>query len=406
MADKIQLRRDTKARWEQYNPVLLSGEIGIELVTNKLKIGDGIHRWLELEYAGNKITNELGDDENSVLSQKGATDKLLAKEDVVAEYGNNNNKAASQALLTSSMAIVNVDLIAPLDSGTYTSSDARNAVPQSLRKSGLIITYISGTDRILEQFAFSDTSKWSIPSNWKSLKNDFIIRKFDGINKESPIVSESEAPSSDGGKIVYDVNRKMFLLKYNETFYKLFAGSDLYNTSAFTVLSGIFFCCNNGLVFNDGSSTTFQEILVNTINDLNTDSDDPLSARQGVKIKELIDDGYKFFGIVNNTSTIQKHSVKGFYILYGSGLYFDLPFAGGGCPDLAKGESGICVTEDNVTYSYFKLQYATKEDLKTITDQIKDLEITKTRVLTEVEYESLRASNRLEEDRFYFTFEE
>ena len=405
MADKIQLRRDTKARWEQFNPILLSGEMGVELITNNFKIGDGIHHWNELEYVGNKITDELGNNENVALSQKGATDKLLAKENVVTEYGNNDDKVVSQSLFTSSATIVNIDLIAPLNSGTYTPTAARNAVPQSLRKSGLIITYISGTDRVLEQFTLSDISKWNISSNWKNLKNDFVIRRFDEINKSSPVVSESEAPSSDG-KIVYDVNRKMFLLKNNGIFYKLFSGNDLYNTSAFTVLSGIIFCCVNGLVFNDGSSTTFQEILVNTVDNLNTDSDAPLSARQGLKIKELIDDGYKFFGIVNNKSTIQRHSVKGFYILYGIGLYSKLPFAGGGCPDLAKGESGICTTEDNVTYSYFQLQYATKDHLQAIITQIDKLEITKTKVLTEAEYESLSAAGKIENDRFYFTFEE
>ena len=49
MADRIQLRRDTKARWEQYNPVLLEGEMG--LVTdnlNECKIGDGEHSWNDL----------------------------------------------------------------------------------------------------------------------------------------------------------------------------------------------------------------------------------------------------------------------------------------------------------------------------------------------------------------------
>ena len=28
MADRIQLRRDTKANWESYNPILLEGEPG------------------------------------------------------------------------------------------------------------------------------------------------------------------------------------------------------------------------------------------------------------------------------------------------------------------------------------------------------------------------------------------
>ena len=49
---RIQLRNDLKATWEQKNPVLLVGEVGIELDTNKIKIGDGITAWSDLPYAG------------------------------------------------------------------------------------------------------------------------------------------------------------------------------------------------------------------------------------------------------------------------------------------------------------------------------------------------------------------
>ena len=52
MADKIQLRRDTKARWEQYNPVLASGEPGYELDSLLYKLGDGKTAWNDLPYRG------------------------------------------------------------------------------------------------------------------------------------------------------------------------------------------------------------------------------------------------------------------------------------------------------------------------------------------------------------------
>jgi len=52
MADRIQLRRDTKARWTQYNPILLEGEEGYELDSDQYKIGDGIHAWNDLPYRG------------------------------------------------------------------------------------------------------------------------------------------------------------------------------------------------------------------------------------------------------------------------------------------------------------------------------------------------------------------
>ena len=50
MATKIQLRHDTISNWTTYNPVLLSGEIGIETDTNYIKIGNGTSNWNSLSY--------------------------------------------------------------------------------------------------------------------------------------------------------------------------------------------------------------------------------------------------------------------------------------------------------------------------------------------------------------------
>lgn len=59
---KIQFRRDTTANWAQYNPILLAGEMGLEITSdgNQLfKIGDGVKdasgtitgtHWLDLPY--------------------------------------------------------------------------------------------------------------------------------------------------------------------------------------------------------------------------------------------------------------------------------------------------------------------------------------------------------------------
>lgn len=38
---QIQSRNDTAANWSSVNPVLLKGEIGIEIDTRKMKVGDG-----------------------------------------------------------------------------------------------------------------------------------------------------------------------------------------------------------------------------------------------------------------------------------------------------------------------------------------------------------------------------
>ena len=83
MADRIQQRRDTAARWAQYNPVLLEGEVGyVTDNPNQYKIGDGVHAWNDLPLRGytGTISQEFGDDENSVVSQKTITEKLTELE--------------------------------------------------------------------------------------------------------------------------------------------------------------------------------------------------------------------------------------------------------------------------------------------------------------------------------------
>jgi hypothetical protein len=49
---QIQFRRDTSASWSAANPILASGEMGIELDTQQFKIGDGHTRWVNLRYGG------------------------------------------------------------------------------------------------------------------------------------------------------------------------------------------------------------------------------------------------------------------------------------------------------------------------------------------------------------------
>jgi hypothetical protein len=56
MATKIQLRRDTTTNWTTSNPVLSAGEIGVDLTTGQIKIGNGTSTWNQLSYyAGGNI---------------------------------------------------------------------------------------------------------------------------------------------------------------------------------------------------------------------------------------------------------------------------------------------------------------------------------------------------------------
>ena len=77
MADLIQFRRDTKENWLKYDPILLEGEVGYEIDTNLQKIGNGVDSYSNLEYVGiGNITQETGDSEKLVISQKAVTELL------------------------------------------------------------------------------------------------------------------------------------------------------------------------------------------------------------------------------------------------------------------------------------------------------------------------------------------
>lgn len=76
MADRIQQRRDTAARWTQFNPILLEGEVGYELDTDQYKVGDGVKAWNDLPYRGDPCLQRLGTSTTTPVSQD-ALSKLL-----------------------------------------------------------------------------------------------------------------------------------------------------------------------------------------------------------------------------------------------------------------------------------------------------------------------------------------
>ena len=77
---RIQLRNDEAATWVEKNPVLLKGEMGIEVDTGKIKIGDGTKAWNELNYSGvdenaiKSIINSNRDKVSVLTLTKGKTD--------------------------------------------------------------------------------------------------------------------------------------------------------------------------------------------------------------------------------------------------------------------------------------------------------------------------------------------
>ena len=56
---KLQINTKTSADWTTSNPVLLSGEIGIESDTLRMKIGNGNDRYSDLVYTDAELRTRL-----------------------------------------------------------------------------------------------------------------------------------------------------------------------------------------------------------------------------------------------------------------------------------------------------------------------------------------------------------
>jgi hypothetical protein len=95
MADKIQFRRDTKARWAQFNPILMEGELGFETDTDQYKLGNGTSAWNDLPYRGMDAVDELGDSTTLIVNQRTTTkvDRESQKNAGVIIAGSVNLKA-------------------------------------------------------------------------------------------------------------------------------------------------------------------------------------------------------------------------------------------------------------------------------------------------------------------------
>lgn len=81
MEDRVQLRRDTLANWLKVDPILMDGELALvatdaskPTVYDSQKVGDGVHKFSELEMLGYKCLQELGDNQQFPMSQKAITD--------------------------------------------------------------------------------------------------------------------------------------------------------------------------------------------------------------------------------------------------------------------------------------------------------------------------------------------
>lgn len=124
---RIRVRRDTFSQWTGINPTLAIGEIGYELDTNKMKVGNGIDSWNSLSYItidessidfptppdtrliiGSSSTNIPNNDRIIVNLTDGDRLNIVGEEGVTIDYSNSYKR----------LSIKTDKLYNPISSGT------------------------------------------------------------------------------------------------------------------------------------------------------------------------------------------------------------------------------------------------------------------------------------------------
>lgn len=80
---RISLFGATKDRWNAKNPVLLMDEIGRERDTGKLKIGDGVTPWKELDYFGSDVDTAIKELQSKLAALQGSKDGVVKAADTL-----------------------------------------------------------------------------------------------------------------------------------------------------------------------------------------------------------------------------------------------------------------------------------------------------------------------------------
>ena len=106
----IRLRRGNAAEWAEVNPVLLLGEPGVEIDTNKMKIGDGEKTWNELSYFAEVEQFEIPGLETAEIGQiavKGE-DGFAWKDEIIPMSQAEIKALIAQAIANANKGVANV----------------------------------------------------------------------------------------------------------------------------------------------------------------------------------------------------------------------------------------------------------------------------------------------------------
>lgn len=153
------MRRDTAARWAQYNPILMEGEVGFVTDDNSYKIGDGENHWNDLPLRGS--SNEILRI-NVYIEETAATDLGITYQNLLSSVQNGDIKAlqdpngslygviVSDGTLYAYCQFTNIDGAYLLAGVSYILTDAGSGNIKIERDGETKLPYLDGNNKIPE----------------------------------------------------------------------------------------------------------------------------------------------------------------------------------------------------------------------------------------------------------------
>lgn len=146
MIDRIRLRRDTSEDWLFYNPILASGEPGIELDTNRFKVGNGVIEWNDLPYMLGNLSGlvlKIGSNNATAIQwEVGDVLNIVGSGDTQVQYND----------LTNNIIIYSSGTLPPISNQAIISGLGYIPQPTGSYASGIhshIISDVSGLQTVL-----------------------------------------------------------------------------------------------------------------------------------------------------------------------------------------------------------------------------------------------------------------
>lgn len=196
---RLVIRNDLAATWLSVDPVLYRGEIGIEIDTNKIKIGDGSRKWSELPYfvssddpiadeiltrvstlEGKVVTieNQLGSIQGTLTEQGG---KISTLEGSVAEFLAKLAEKADASAVEDLSAIV----------GSQPEADTRSVFERLAVNDQAIVDLNGQVGGLSTQVSGFDGRISGVEGRVKDVEDEIVVLKGTGEGSVSKTVNDA-----------------------------------------------------------------------------------------------------------------------------------------------------------------------------------------------------------------------